>query len=219
MRKPKALLSDLDGTLVDSEAVLHRAAIEQCAAYGKDFSEIDYGSLIGRPDLEVCRGVIEFFGLAKDPHEWHREYKRRVAALMKTELRERPGAGECLARLAADGMPMALVTSANQEHAEQALGQLGFRQYFKVMVTADNPYLSARKPDPEPYRLAAKLLGILPSQCIAFEDSPAGVASAKAAGCFVFAVPHKLSRAERLTEAHVILPGGLAQFSYDLIPE
>jgi beta-phosphoglucomutase-like phosphatase (HAD superfamily) len=61
---------------------------------------------------------------------------------------------------------------------------------FDVLVCAQD--VAATKPDPEPYLLAAKLLGVLPEDCFALEDSPNGVASAEAAGCRVLAVPSLL---------------------------
>jgi beta-phosphoglucomutase-like phosphatase (HAD superfamily) len=69
------------------------------------------------------------------------------------------------------------------------LASTGLR--FDVTVCADD--VSVTKPDPEPYLLAAKLLGVDPARCVALEDSPNGVASAEASGCRVFAVPSLLS--------------------------
>jgi len=72
--------------------------------------------------------------------------------------------------------------------AKAILASTGFR--FPVVVTGDD--VTAHKPDPEPYLLAAKLLGADPARCVALEDSPSGVASAGAAGCLVVAVPSLL---------------------------
>jgi HAD superfamily hydrolase (TIGR01509 family) len=100
----------------------------------------------------------------------------------------RPGARELIAAVAAAGVPYALVTSSEREFADAVLVGTGFR--FPVTVTADD--VARTKPDPEPYRLAAKLLDADPSSCVALEDSPNGVASATAAGCRVVAVPSLL---------------------------
>src|SRR6202034_442421 len=82
-----------------------------------------------------------------------------------------PGARELLAEIAAAGIPYALVTSSQRPFAEAVLASTGFS--FPVTVTADD---AARpKPDPEPYRLAAKLLDAAPEHCVALEDSPSGV--------------------------------------------
>jgi HAD superfamily hydrolase (TIGR01509 family) len=100
----------------------------------------------------------------------------------------RPGARALLAEVGAAGVPYALVTSSEREFARAVLDCTGFR--FPVVVTGDD--VSAHKPDPEPYLLAARLLGADPRRCVALEDSPNGVASAGAAGCVVIAVPSLL---------------------------
>jgi HAD superfamily hydrolase (TIGR01509 family) len=101
----------------------------------------------------------------------------------------RPGARELLAAIAAAAIPYALVTSSEREFAEAVIKGAGFR--FPVTVTADDA--TRTKPDPEPYLLAAKLLGVPPEQCVALEDSPNGVISATTAGCRVIAVPSLLA--------------------------
>ena len=97
----------------------------------------------------------------------------------------RPGARELLAEVTAAGLPHALVTGSERRFMDVVLASTGLR--FDALVCADD--VSVTKPDPEPYLLAAKLLGADPAFCYALEDSPNGVASAEAAGCRVFAVP------------------------------
>jgi HAD superfamily hydrolase (TIGR01509 family) len=97
----------------------------------------------------------------------------------------RPGARELLAEVAAAGLPHALVTGSERRFMEVVLARTGLR--FDALVCAND--VSVTKPDPEPYLLAAKLLGADPGRSIALEDSPNGVASAEAAGCRVIAVP------------------------------
>lgn len=206
-----AALFDLDGTLVETERVLYRAWSALVARAGADFSAFDYARIIGKPDLECCRIVSEHFGLGREPAVWYEEYRVIALDMMDRDLELRPGALEALERLDALGVPKALVTSATREHAEKALGKFGLLGAFAAAVTADTPGLSARKPDPAPYLMAAALVGADPGRCIAFEDSPAGVRSARAAGCTVFAVPHAHSPAANLHEAHVVL-ASLADF-------
>ena len=97
----------------------------------------------------------------------------------------RPGARELLAEVKAVGLQCALVTSSERRFMDAVLTRTGMR--FDALVCADD--VSVTKPDPEPYLLAAKLLGTDPARCFALEDSPNGVASAEAAGCRVIAVP------------------------------
>jgi HAD superfamily hydrolase (TIGR01509 family) len=97
----------------------------------------------------------------------------------------RPGARELLAEVVAAGLPHALVTSSEREFMDAVLARTGLS--FDALVCAED--VSVTKPDPEPYLLAAKLLGADPARCVALEDSPNGVASAEAAGYRVIAVP------------------------------
>lgn len=206
-----AALSDLDGTLFETERLLYLSWVELVRRAGADFSTFDYAKIIGRPDLECCRIVSDHFALGRVAEDWHAEYKKIFFDLMDRDLEMRPGAYDLIVKLEKMGVPLALVTSANLDHAEKALGRFSLRRYFRTLVTADTPGLASRKPHPAPYLLAAALLGVRPDRCIAFEDSPAGVRSARAAGCYVVAVPHEHSPAENLGDAHLILPS-LAHF-------
>ncbi len=200
-----ALLSDLDGTLVETERVLYAAWVELGRRAGVDFRTMDYAKIIGRPDLDCCAIVAAHFGLARDPAAWYQEYRVIALGMMDKDLDLRPGVHAFLATADAACLPVALVTSATTEHARKALDKYGLFGRFRAHVTADTPGLKARKPDPSPYLLAAALLGVDPRRCAAFEDSPAGVASALAAGCRVYAIPHEHSPASGLMKAHVLL--------------
>ncbi|HTM68121.1 MAG TPA: HAD family phosphatase [Candidatus Binatia bacterium] len=206
-----AALFDLDGTLVETERVLYKAWTELAARAGVDFRTFDYADIIGRPDIDCCRIVSERFGLGRDPAAWYEEYKDILSDLMDRDLELRPGAREVLDLMDGLGVPCAVVTSGTSGHARRCLSKFGLYDRFKIMVTSDTPGLAARKPDPAPYRLAAGLLDVLASRCVAFEDSPAGVRSAIGAGCIVFAVPHAHSPMEHLRDAHAIL-ASLADF-------
>jgi HAD superfamily hydrolase (TIGR01509 family) len=97
-----------------------------------------------------------------------------------------PGARELLAEVSAAGVPRALVTSAHRDLMAAVLEKTGAA--FDVTVCADD--IRHGKPDPEPYLLAAGLLGVDPGRAVALEDSLTGIASAEAAGCAVIAVPN-----------------------------
>ena len=97
----------------------------------------------------------------------------------------KPGARELLAEVAGAGIPHALVTSSARQIMDAALTVTGMR--FPVTVCSED--VRRTKPDPEPYLLAAARLGVPPPGCAVLEDSPNGVASARAAGCPVIAVP------------------------------
>jgi HAD superfamily hydrolase (TIGR01509 family) len=113
----------------------------------------------------------------------------RVFELFAEGLVWRPGALELLRAVRLSGLPTALVTSTGRRLVEVALDTLG-RENFDVIVCGDEVVMP--KPDPEPYRTAATLLGVAVEDCVAVEDSPTGVASALASGAVVLAVPAEL---------------------------
>ena len=97
------------------------------------------------------------------------------------------GARELLDTLADAAVPMALVTNTRRALTERALDSIG-RHYFTASVCGDE--VVRAKPAPDPYLLAAALLGFDPRQCLAIEDSVTGAASAEDAGCPVLVVPN-----------------------------
>ena len=184
-----AVLFDMDGLLIDSEPLWLEAETAIMARLGASWTEQDQAQLLGG-SLE--RSVRYLLGKATRPAppelvgEWlMSDITERVR---RDGVPVRPGARELLASVARAGLPYALVTSSERGFMEAVLASTGMR--FDVLVCAGD--VTATKPDPEPYLLAAKLVGVHPADCFALEDSPNGVASAEAAGCRVFAVPSLL---------------------------
>ena len=176
----------MDGLLIDSEPLWLEAETAVMARLGADWTTADQAQLLGG---SLDRTVRYLLGKATRPAppemvgEW-------LMSGMAEVVRDRgvpvqAGARELLAEVAAAGLPHALVTSSERRFMDAVLTRTGMR--FDALVCADD--VSVTKPDPEPYLLAAKLLGADPARCYALEDSPNGVASAEAAGCQVIAVP------------------------------
>lgn len=179
LRRPGAgLLLDLDGTLVDSEPV-HRAAFESFfAAQGWQVSDDVVRQFSGRRAQEVFATLAgPWTGLDPD------ELTEQVIAVLRDSDPQPPavpGAADLLAACAAVGMPVAVVTSARREWAQPAVAQLVAGGKVPPMVTAED--CTHGKPDAEPYRRGAAVLGLDPAGLVAVEDAPAGIASAHAAG-------------------------------------
>lgn len=201
-----AALCDNDGTLSDTEPILHSAWAALVAKDRKDFRSFDYAKIIGKPELECCRIVLAHFGLEHDSAEWHEDYKVIFYALAAKGVPLRPGVLAFLDRLDQARIPAAIVTSGTMDHVEKVLGSTGILSRFKTLVTADTPGLTARKPDPAPYLLAARKLDADPALCFAFEDTPTGIASASAAGCLTVGIPHAYSPEEGLSAADLLIP-------------
>jgi HAD superfamily hydrolase (TIGR01509 family) len=183
---PPCVLFDMDGLLVDSEPLWLEAETAVMARLGYDWTPADQVQLLGG---SLDRTVRYLLAKARRPVS-----PGQVAEWLMSDVIERvrdhgvplrPGARELLAEVAAAGLPRAMVTGSERRFMDVVLARTGLS--FDALVCADD--VSVTKPDPEPYLLAAKLLGADPARCVALEDSPNGVASAEAAGCRVIAVP------------------------------
>jgi HAD superfamily hydrolase (TIGR01509 family) len=179
----------MDGLLIDSEPLwleAERAVMARLGPENSGWTEADQAALLGGSLNRTVRYLLAHAARPAPPEvvgEW------LMADICDRVRRDgvplRPGARELLASVEAAGLPRALVTSSERRFMDTVLARTGMG--FDVLVCAED--VSAAKPDPEPYLLAAKLLDLNPARCFALEDSPNGVASARAAGCRVIAVP------------------------------
>jgi HAD superfamily hydrolase (TIGR01509 family) len=186
-----AVLFDMDGTLVDSEKLWELALQELAASYGGVLSDDARARMVGtstEESMHILHAELDQpWRDAAASGDW---LDRRVFELFAGGLQWRPGARDLLAAVRAAGLPTALVTSTRRRLVDVVLDTLG-RDNFDVVVCGDE--VSRAKPDPTPYLQAASALGVDPRACVAVEDSPTGVASARAAGCAVVAVPNDVA--------------------------
>ncbi|GHH84419.1 hydrolase [Streptomyces sulfonofaciens] len=202
----RALLLDMDGTLVNSNAVVERCWRRWSERHGLDADEV----------MRVVHGRQGHASMAiLLPHRTAAENLADNALLLAEETADTegvvqiPGAGAFLESLA--HLPHALVTSADEALATARMGAAGLAMPA-LRITAES--VGASKPDPEGFLKGAAELGIEPADCIAFEDSEAGIAAARAAGMRVVGVgtragaygPTALVR--DLTEVRVEAVGG-----------
>lgn len=182
-----AVLFDMDGTLVDSEKVWDVGLRELAGRYGGELSAAARARMVGTSMVESMQILHLDIGQPwRDPVESVGWLERRVGELFARGLVWRPGARELLTEVRAAGVPTGLVTATRRHLVELALLTIG-GQNFDAVVCGDE--VDEAKPHPEPYRTAARLLSSDIRRCVAIEDSPTGVASARAAGCVVIGVP------------------------------
>lgn len=216
-----AVFYDGDGTLFDSEPLIHDVWREIAAERGCDFAVFDYAAAIGKKEAEVAAMVRDAFGFDEEPEELYRRHQDRLRERLPGELKAKPGAEALLKKGRKAGLPPCLVTSAAEWHATLALKTTGFKEYFRVMVTADSPGLARFKPHPDPYLMAAKLLHLERRElhrAVAFEDSPSGARSARDAGMIVVGIPSPFVPAARFAGiAHHLIPDGqtLEDFEFE----
>jgi len=185
-RRPRAVIFDLDGTLLDSERMLLDAHAATAARLGVRLDAARLSALVGqsRPaNDERLRGWLGAVTLDDYRAELTLTLADRVAGL-------KPGALALLDHLDATGLPYALATSSSSQWVERHFEAHDLRRRFRATVTRAD--VQRLKPDPEPYLLAAARLGQAPRDVLAVEDSPAGLRSAHDAGTMTVLVPDVL---------------------------
>lgn len=194
-----AVIFDMDGTLLDTEAAHRRVFIDVGEAIGWPLPDMMLREMVGihrdanqamlRDRLGPDFPLEHFYALSDAAFE--------VAVDAGVPLR--PGVAALLVYLAARSIPMAVATSTNTPYAQQRLARSGLLHHFEVVVTRAD--VRHPKPHPEPYLLAARRMGVDPAHCVAVEDSPAGVRAAIAAGIATVMVPDLLPPTEDLVLA------------------
>jgi mannitol-1-/sugar-/sorbitol-6-phosphatase len=186
-----AILSDLDGVLVDSRASIMRSWRWWGARHGVE-AQVIASIEHGRPSGEVIAALVPAVDALQESQAIDLRQAGDVGDVVAL-----PGAHELFAGSAA----VAVVTSCTLALAKARLGAAGL-PVPAVLVTADR--LSRGKPDPEGYLLAARELGVAPANCVVFEDAPAGVQAGRAAGMHVVGITTTHEPAE--LDAHELAP-------------
>lgn len=195
----RAVIFDMDGTLLDTEAAHRRAFAQTGDAIGWPMADDLLLSMVGIHRDENERMLAAHLGPHFPLARFYADSDALFEAAVEAGIPLRPGALLLLDHLAQAGIPMALATSTAAPYAQQRLEKSGLLHYFDVVVTRSD--VDQPKPHPEPYLLAARLLGVDPVHCVAVEDSHAGVRSATAAGIATVMVPDLLPPTEELTLA------------------
>src|SRR3712207_3934320 len=187
----KAVLWDMDGTIVDTEPYWIAAERALVEAHGGSWSHEQAMQLVGQA-LTFSAGLLQKAGVRMEIRDIIDTLTAQVIDSVRQQVPWRPGARELLEELHEAGVRCALVTMSEGPLARQVVDSLP-RQYFEVLVTGDT--VSRGKPHPEAYLTAVERLQETDPQldigdCVALEDSAPGVAAAVASGVTTVAVPH-----------------------------
>ena len=190
----KGLLSDLDGTLVDTEH-LYYSAYSSCAAhYGKSWSPQQHTQhLLGKPQTPGIAAFLAALQLTDSvTHEQVVQQRDAILLPAFASVALLPGAAAAVAAAKAAGLRCGIVTSSRRHMALlKTAPHAAFLANFEVIVCHDDELVAGKpgKPAPDHYVAAAAALGLLPSECMVWEDSLMGITAGVAAGCRVVAVP------------------------------
>jgi len=198
MSKVKACLFDLDGVIVDTAKYHYLAWRRLALELGFDFTAEQNESLKGvsrMASLEILLdiggltlGDAEKISLAEKKNNWYREF---IATMTPDEIL--PGSKELLEKLRINGFKIALGSAS--KNSMTILNNVGLVKHFDAII--DGTKTSNAKPDPEVFLLGAKELGVLPSECVVFEDAKAGIQAAINAGMYSIGIgdPFVLNKA------------------------
>jgi HAD superfamily hydrolase (TIGR01509 family) len=198
-RLPDAVIFDNDGLLLDTESVWTRAEQDLFARRGLGFTPAHKHELVGT-SAEIAGGILERrLGEPGRAAELIEELNDLVVAELEHGVEAMVGARDLLQALARRGTPLGLVSNSPLRFVRRSLEIVGLTEHFDVILSAHE--VAAPKPAPDPYLEACRRLGVEAGPAvIALEDSPTGVAAARAAGLTVIGVP-SLDGIE-LAEAH-----------------
>ncbi len=199
-----AVCFDHDGTLVDSEPIHYRLWRDVLADHRIELTEAEYKArYAGVPTLANAHDFVARHRLPVTADALSDRKQAAMAAYVaRAAFPILPDVREVVARLHAIGLRLAVVTGALRVSADTTLREHDLARWFDVVVCAED--VPRNKPAPDCYRLAARRLGFDPAQCVAIEDTEAGVTAAAAAGMPVVAVPHALSRQHDFSRAAAV---------------
>ena len=199
-----ALVFDFDGLILDTETTDFQSWQEVYLAHGCELRLEDWADCVGRPaghfdpfeHLERLSGVR----IERAHVRAQRSARMRELNLLQPVL---PGVRDYLRVARELGLKIGLASSSDRAWVKGHLGRLGLLNYFDAIKCVEDT--GAHKPDPAPYLAVLDTLGVLPTGAVAFEDSPHGVAAAKAAGMLCVAVPNSVTRRLGLDRADIVL--------------
>jgi HAD superfamily hydrolase (TIGR01509 family) len=199
----RAIVFDFDGLILDTEEPVYRSWLEVYEAHGEDLPFERWVLTVGSTDafFHPQHHLEERIGRRLTPHELDRRKDRRTALILANEVL--PGVVPRLDEARQMGMKLGVASSSTQQWVRGHLGRLGILDRFECLRCRDD--VANAKPEPDLYVAVLECLRVGPSEAIAIEDSPNGVAAAKRAGMKCVAVPNSITAHLDLSQADVIL--------------
>lgn len=213
----KGIIFDMDDTLVDSKPLHYRAWDKVLAEFGKKYSDLPEkfrGSVIGMRIIDMVPLVIDRLKIKMDAQSLYKKRNMIFLELVNRELKLFDGSAEALQLCKQLGLRVALASSGTREYVNTFVKKFECEDIFEVIISGDD--VKRGKPDPEPYALAVKKLGLNPNDCVVVEDAHNGVISAKAAGCKCIGIPFRDGIKQDMSQADLVLDS-MRQFNKDVL--
>ena len=192
--------------MIDSSPLHQRAGEFVLQKYGHSLEEIpeDIRSrFFGKRVVDIVEEMVDFFKLDVDPKIFFKERDAVFLDLVKKELQTLPGLVQSLQFFKNNNYKIIVASSGTKEFIDIVLDKFKIHKYYDAIVSGDE--VSAGKPDPEPFLLATKKLGLKPEECVVLEDSANGVEAAKKAGCKCISIPYKTKFKQDVSKADLVL--------------
>lgn len=213
LKGKKAALFDLDGTLVDSMWMWKQIDIEFLGRFGYECPDDLQKVIEGMSFSETAVYFKERFDLPMDLDEIKACWTQMSIDKYRYEVPFKPGAHEFLKYCKENGIRTGIATSNGRDMVDAVIESLKMGEYLQVVTTACE--VKAGKPEPDIYLEVAKRLHVDPSECIVFEDVPAGIMAGKTAGMTVIAVEDDFSKA--MKEEKISLADGFIDDYFELL--
>ena len=195
-RPIKAVVFDMDGLLVDTEALIRDVYLELAEARGVVMPDHVFHRMIGLPNAASDAVARAHFGPDFPLEALHADVTARLHAACEAGVALKAGVVELLDHLDTAKLPRAIATSSSHASVKRTLGPSGILPRFDAVVAAGD--YAVGKPSPDPFLVAAARLGAAPENCLALEDSHNGVRAAHAAGMMTVMVPDLLEPTDEM---------------------
>jgi HAD superfamily hydrolase (TIGR01509 family) len=199
----KAVLFDRDGVLIDSESVNVEAGTKAFKKIGISITEKEKELIIGKHPHDYCVYFLKKYKFSYDDF-------RNIQRELYYQIFEKKGEKgyfkktiDLAKKLHKNNILIGLTTSSSKRSTDKLFEKIGLNNLFDVTVTFED--YTKRKPDPEPYIVTAKRLGVSPSDCVAIEDTAVGLASAKSAGMKCIIIPNVYTKHQDFSKADLVV--------------
>jgi len=201
----KAILFDMDGVIVDTEPLHHKAYYIMFDAFNIEVSTEMYESFTGQSTINICRKLCAHFNLSTDPKELVMSKRNSFTKLFHSDpsLQLIDGVLDLIKNYHDNGLILILASSASMFTINNVFTRFELDQYFKAKISGAD--LKASKPHPEIFEKAAELAAVKCSECIVIEDSTNGIKAAKSAGIYCIGYDSINSKNQDYTLANKVI--------------
>ncbi len=210
----RAVIFDLDGVLWDGEPLYHEAFNVVLVPYGHRLGEDDYRQIIGHSVEHCWDWVRQRFHLTEPRDRLLHAYDEAVLRLLERPAEPLPGVRPLVNELRRLGVPIAVASASLRSWVDATLRGLGLHDSFDAVVSASE--VDNCKPAPDLFLAAAGRLGVAPGDCLAVEDTAAGITAARAAGMYAVQLRAASTALPPLPQADLVLES-LQEFDPSLI--